>query len=163
MRPNVRVAKNDLPPEEVETQVSEYDPNHDAIAADFGPMDEAVPIKYRVHSVTYRDWEKRGNPDAPHTLCVTYLDALHQRICSQWLCPNHTGMARGKFETWWVQRSYLPIPEDLEEALDQIASVGIREPSEITVDESKQFPEIVQFNLKPFEAKPYYDPEDIPF
>ncbi len=53
---------------------------------------------YEVLDVYYCVHEKRGaDPDAPKTMRVDYQVGFNE-FKSEWVCPEHTGYARGKFE-----------------------------------------------------------------
>ena len=62
---------------------------------------------YEVLDVYYCVHEKRGaDPDAPKTMRVDYQVGFNE-FKSEWVCPEHTGYARGKFEKWWHERAAL--------------------------------------------------------
>ena len=48
---------------------------------------------------------------------------------SEWVCFQHSGFARTKAEQWWEKRSYHPVPETVDEALEMINRHAIRPPS----------------------------------
>jgi len=71
-----------------------------------GEMDQECGFVYRVGSNDYR---------------------------SEWVCPEHSGYARGKFEAWWRARSNEPCPATAEHAV-ALAEAGAPAPTEaITV------------------------------
>ncbi len=129
--------------------------NHGTHAASDGILSgEDSEIEYDVKETFYATHEKRGaDPDAPKTLRVDYLIGFND-FQSQWICPEHTGWARKKFEAWWKERAPedVPPPDTAREA-SAMANQGIlREPLRIairTVAGSK-FPEIVKFELKQY-------------
>lgn len=58
-----------------------------------------------VKNVTYEVHKKRGATDAvPRTMQVTYDYGFYKSI-SEWVCPEHSGYARQKFERWWKERA----------------------------------------------------------
>ena len=91
---------------------------HEATAARAGILSGEVTIeKFPVKHTIYQVWEKRGAPpDAPKTVRVTY-DIDYLTHYSEWLCPEHTGYARRKFEKWWREHAHpdCPMPRSAEE------------------------------------------------
>jgi DNA repair protein RadD len=68
---------------------------------------------------------------------------------SEWVCPEHTGYARQKFERWWRQRSNEPFPDTAREAVE-LAEAGALAPTrEITVRSvaGEKFDRIVNHQL----------------
>jgi len=90
---------------------------------------------YDVQDVFYCVHEKRyAEPDTPKTMRVDYQVGFNE-FKSEWVCPEHTGYARGKFEKWWRERAALgcPIPQTAREAV-ALANKGLLAASEsITV------------------------------
>ena len=87
---------------------------------------EVMDISYSVHV-------KRDAPEGhPRTLRVDYQVGWNQWQ-SEWVCPEHTGYARGKFEAWWRARSNEPFPSTAEEAVAICEAGGVAEPKAITV------------------------------
>lgn len=54
---------------------------------------------------------------------------------SEWVCPEHTGYARGKFEKWWHERAALgcPMPRSAREAVSLANEGLLAAPESITV------------------------------
>lgn len=75
-----------------------------------------LPTWHDVTHVDYAYHEPREASKKP-TLRVEYYYHF-QRIASEWVCIEHTGFAREKAETWWAQRSDLPCPASILEAID---------------------------------------------
>lgn len=72
-----------------------------------------------VDRVVYSLHRKAGKPDS---IRVTYYSGLNQY--SEWVCPNHGGYARLKFEQWWKKHGGSdPIPPSTEEALAAITAL----------------------------------------
>ncbi len=90
---------------------------HEAEATTAGVLSgEVTMTEYPVEAVLYGVHAKRGAPaDHPRTLRVDYQVGLNDFI-SEWVCPEHTGFARWKFEKWWRARSDVPPPVRVEEA-----------------------------------------------
>lgn len=60
---------------------------------------------HNVLRTEYQVWEKRGAPPGhPKTVRVTYVVDLITSF-SEWLCPEHSGYARKKFEKWWARHA----------------------------------------------------------
>jgi len=111
----------------------ETKPRHEAVAGDESILSgEITDEVFDVRSVSYMDWEKRGDPDAPHTMRVDYEIGFAE-YQSEWVCPGHIGYARGKFTTWWLDRSMVPPPTSAMEAVRLAQDGAIAEPSQITV------------------------------
>lgn len=91
-----------------------------------------------VNSVRYERHEKVGKPPS---LRVTYQCGL--RRFSEWVCIEHTGIARAKAVRWWQERAPgTPPPRTIEEALPLAWSLPT--PVRITIDETNKFPEITK-------------------
>ena len=157
----------------------------EATAARTGILSGEVSVeKFRVARTNYQVWEKYGAPpDAPRTVRVTYeIDYL--RRYSEWLCPEHTGYARRKFEKWWREhaRPECPTPATAREVCEDESAGMLREVKEITVRfvAGEKYPEITGCELGDFPAAPaeeeaapaegadgeevaYEDWDDIPF
>ena len=93
------------------------------------------------------------------TVRVTYdIDYLHS--FSEWLCPEHTGYARRKFERWWREhaRPGCPMPGTAEEVCEHDFAGMLRETKEITVRfvSGQKYPEITGYELGdcPFDSRP---------
>ena len=128
---------------------------HEAVAARTAILSGEVTVeKFPVMHTTYQVWEKRGAPPgAPKTVRVTY-DIDYLTHYSEWLCPEHTGYARRKFEKWWREHSHpdCPMPQSAEEVCEHDFAGMIREVKEITVRfvSGQKYPEIVGCELGDF-------------
>ena len=128
---------------------------HEATAARAGILSGEVTIeKFPVKHTLYQVWEKRGAPpDAPKTVRVTY-DIDYLTRYSEWLCPEHTGYARRKFEKWWREHAHpdCPMPRTAEEVCEHEFSGMLREVKEITVRfvSGQKYPEITGCELGDF-------------
>ena len=107
---------------------------------------------YEVLDVYYCVHEKRGaDPDAPKTMRVDYQVGFNE-FKSEWVCPEHTGYARGKFEKWWHERAALgcPIPRSAREAVSLANEGLLAAPESITVKTiaGERFERITGWRLK---------------
>ena len=129
--------------------------SHEATAAKVGILSGEVTVeKFPVQHTSYQVWEKRGAPpDAPKTVRVTY-DIDYLTHYSEWLCPEHTGYARRKFEKWWREHAHpdCPMPRTAEEVCEHDFSGMLREVKEITVRfvSGQKYPEITGYELGDF-------------
>lgn len=128
---------------------------HEATAAKAAILSGEVTVeKYPVTNTTYQVWEKRGAPPgSPKTVRVTYdIDCL--RHFSEWLCPEHTGYARRKFEKWWRDHAHpdCPTPSTAEDVCEHEFAGMLREVKEITVRfvSGQKYPEITGCELGDF-------------
>ena len=128
---------------------------HEAMAAKIGILSgEVTTEKFSVMHTSYQVWEKRGAPpDAPRTVRVTY-DVDFLTHYSEWLCPEHTGYARRKFEKWWRAHAHpdCPVPRTADEVCEYEFSGMLREVKEITVRfvSGQKYPEIAGCELGDF-------------
>ena len=134
---------------------------------------EVIDEDYDVRNVDYRVWLKRdAKPGAPRTVRITYTIDLMTQF-SEWLCPEHSGYARKKFETWWKKHTFegTPLPGTADDVCEFAFMGMIRQPKKITVRRvsGSKYPEIVGYELadEPEKVKPsesgYIEEEDIPF
>ena len=107
---------------------------------------------YEVLDVYYCVHEKRGaDPDAPKTMRVDYQVGFNE-FKSEWVCPEHTGYARGKFEKWWHERAALgcPMPRSAREGVSLANEGLLAAPESITVKTiaGERFERVTGFRLK---------------
>lgn len=107
---------------------------------------------YEVLDVYYCVHEKRGaDPDAPKTMRVDYQVGFNE-FKSEWVCPEHIGYARGKFEKWWHERAALgcPMPRSAREAVSLANEGLLAAPESITVKTiaGERFERITGWRLK---------------
>ena len=96
---------------------------------------ETFTDEYEVQAVYYQVHEKRGaDLDAPRTMRIDYLIGFG-RFKSEWVCPEHTGYARAKFEKWWNARAAIGcrMPDTAREAVALANQGFLAEPTHITV------------------------------
>ena len=119
-----------------------------------------------VTRVDYHEHRKRGDPGAPPTVRVEYQVDMLTKFC-EWLCPEHIGYARKKFEQWW--RKHAPgceLPRDVHETLFLANEGAVLIPETITVETEtgKKFPRIVGYTFPEKELPdPADETEEIPF
>ena len=125
---------------------------HEEEAARIAILSGEVSVEtFDVQRTEFRIWEKRGAPPgSPRTVRVTYWsDMLHGR--SEWLCPEHTGFARAKFDKWWREHAAAgcPTPRTAEDVMEAEFMGLIRETRRITVRavSGRRYPEIVGYEL----------------
>ncbi len=108
---------------------------------------------YEVLDTFYAVHEKRyAEPGTPKTMRVDYRIGFND-FKSEWVCPEHTGYARGKFEKWWRERAAIgcPLPATTHEAV-ALANEGLlASPESITVKSvaGEKFDRITGWRLKP--------------
>ncbi|MDD5698381.1 MAG: DEAD/DEAH box helicase family protein [Victivallaceae bacterium] len=135
---------------------------------------------YDVHGIEYSVHHKRGAPDdAPKTMRIEYCTGFN-RYESEWVCPEHSGYARRKFEAWWKRRSKIAPPTTAHEAVRLADDGALAKPSKIIIRAvaGEKFVNIVDYELgelpdycpEPgcYDANPYhgsdnYDEDEIPF
>ena len=125
---------------------------HEAKAAKAAILSGEVTVeKFPVAHTTYQVWEKRGAPPgSPRTVRVTY-DVDYLTHYSEWLCPEHTGYARRKFERWWREHAHpdCPMPSTAEDVCEHEFAGMLREVKEITVRfvSGQKYPEVTGCEL----------------
>jgi DNA repair protein RadD len=113
---------------------------------------------YDVHGVEYSVHHKRGAPDdAPKTMRIEYCTGFNRNE-SEWVCPEHSGYARRKFEAWWKRRSNINPPTTAHEAVLLAGDGALAEPSKIIIKSvaGEKFPCIADYELG---EPPAYCPE----
>ncbi len=140
---------------------------------------EVTETEYEVIEAFYSVHHKRGAPpDHPRTMRVDYRCGLND-YHSEWVCPEHEGYARQKFETWWRARSNEPFPATADAAVE-LAEAGALAPTHaITVRSvaGETFDTIPEHQLGPIPPRldgrdeiddadlpePVWPEDDIPF
>ena len=125
---------------------------HDAQASNEGILSgEITDTEWDVETVTYHVHTKRGaTENDPRTLRVDYHVGFHQ-CQSDWVCPEHGGWARKKFEKWWSDRSNDPPPDDAEQAVRLAEAGSLSVPMNIVVRKigGEKFDRIIKYTLPP--------------
>ena len=161
---------------------------HEAHADNAAILSGEVTLEtHDVTDVLFQVWTKRDAPeDAPRTVRVTYrceaepgsLYDAYGCSFSEWVCPEHTGFARSKFEKWWAARASAecPVPDSAEDVCEADFMGLLRTVKRITVKRvaGNRYPEIVGYELGDFpenspvngqndNAEEYEDFDDLPF
>ena len=125
---------------------------HEATAAKAAILSGEVRVeKFPVMDTTYQVWEKHGAPPgSPKTVRVTY-DVDFLTHFSEWLCPEHTGYARRKFEKWWREHAHPDclMPSTAEDVCEHGYAGMLREVKSITVRfvSGQKYPEVTGCEL----------------
>ena len=112
---------------------------------------EITDTEYDVEEVYYHVHTRRGaSPNDPRTLRVDYRVTFNQ-YQSEWVCPEHFGWARKKFEKWWADRSNDPPPEDADQAVRLAEAGSLSIPMNIVVRKvgGEKFDRIIKYTLPP--------------
>ena len=107
--------------------------------------------RYAVRDVFYSVHIKRGaDEDTPKTMRVDYKVGWHE-YKSEWVCFEHEGYARWKAEQWWLARSFDPIPDTAERAVDLAHAGALATTRSITVRTvtGEPYQRIVDYELGP--------------
>jgi len=153
---------------------------HDHQASTAGILSgEVTEREYTVSEVYYSVHQKRDAPeDHPRTMRIDYRCGFND-YHSEWVCPEHTGYARQKFEAWWRARSNEPFPNSADDAVE-LAEAGALAPTlAITVRSvaGEKFDRISDYQLGPVPPRldggderiddavpePVWPEDDIPF
>ncbi len=116
----------------------------DAEASDAEPVDKGSILEYDVDAVFYSEHARRdAEPDAPRTLQIDY-EIAPRKYVREWLCPEHVGFMRRRFEERWRALSNVPPPATAEEAANLATSGALATPLRIraTRKPGKKFAEI---------------------
>lgn len=155
---------------------------HDRQASTAGILSgEVTDTEYEVQDVFYSVHVKRDAPeDHPRTMRIDYRCGLND-YHSEWVCPEHTGYARNKFETWWRARSIDRLPDTAEEAVALAEAGALALTRAITVRSvaGEKYDRIIDYQLGPMPPRPddggddhrdgelpvydYVDDESVPF
>lgn len=126
--------------------MSEFFARHGTHASDAPILSEDIePARYPVTRVTY---DRHDKPGKPSSLRVTYHCGL--RSFREWVCLEHSGLARAKACTWWSQRSAAPVPRSVDDALELTDTLTV--PAAVLVLEANKYPEIVGHELPDTDA-----------
>ncbi len=130
---------------------------HDRSASTAGILSgEVTETEHEVSDVCFSVHQKRDAPEGhPRTMRVDYRCGLND-YHSEWVCPEHTGYARGKFEAWWRARSNDRLPDTAEDAVALAEAGALAETLAITVRSvaGEKFDRIVEHQLGPIPPPP---------
>jgi DNA repair protein RadD len=101
------------------------------------------PRRVAEHTVGGVSYARHSKPGKTPSLRVTYHCGLRQ--FHEWICVEHSGLARAKALRWWQARSAEHCPRTVEEAMAQ--TPHLRRPSVLVVDETDKFPEITDYRF----------------
>jgi len=139
---------------------------HDAKASSEGILTgQIIDTEYEVSDVFYSVHIKKGSRPTeggtsgaegncgeatrfPKTFRIDYQIGFCDRQ-SEWLCPEHSGWARKKFEKWWRDHSSDPLPGTAQEAVDIANGGGVAPTKKITVRKitGEHFDRIIKYEL----------------
>ena len=114
---------------------------------------EMSDTTFSVFDIDYNVHRKAGSlPHDPSTVRVDYYirhDRGFRQCKSEWVCPEHSGWARKKFEGWWKKRSKAPAPWTAKEVVELARSGGVLPAVEITVRKAAggRYDEVVSHKL----------------
>jgi len=142
---------------------------HAAQASNAGILSgQVTDTEHDVADVYYSVHHKRGAPeDHPRTMRVDYRVRFGEWH-SEWVCPEHTGYARSKFEAWWRARSNEPVPDTAEDAVAICEAGGIATASAITVRSvaGEKYDRIIDYQLgpipPPLDGHDEHDDDNVP-
>ncbi|NJL71281.1 MAG: hypothetical protein HC888_06560 [Candidatus Competibacteraceae bacterium] len=125
---------------------------HDQEASTAGILSgQVTEAELAVQEVYYSVHVKREATEGhPRTMRVDYRCGFND-YRSEWVCPEHTGFARSKFEAWWRLRSHEPFPDTAQQAVDICGSGGIAPTLAITVRSvsGEKYDRIIKHQLGP--------------
>ncbi len=110
---------------------------------------QVIDTQYDVQDVAFYVHTKRGaDEDHPRTMRIDYQIGFNDWQ-SEWVCPEHTGYARGKFEAWWRKRSNEPFPNTAAEAVELAEDGCLAKTTSITVRNvaGEKFDTIIDYEL----------------
>jgi len=112
--------------------------NHEREASSEGIISgEVTDTTYTVLGIDYNVHQKHGaGPGDPRSVRVDYViqqNHGYQRTKSEWVCPEHGGWSRKKFEDWWKKRTDIAPPDSADEAVDLARSGCLFPSTEIVV------------------------------
>lgn len=109
---------------------------HDDYASTEGVLSGQITYEeLDVRNIWYSVHTKRGaDPDAPKTMRIDYSIDM-RRLESEWVCPEHTGYARDKFEKWWLRRAApgTPLPRTARQAVELANDGALAKPARVKI------------------------------
>lgn len=102
---------------------------------------ESLPIVevHNVQDIVYQKHLNKSHPEKPPTLRVTYHCGT--KSFSEFVCLMHSDWAGRKAYKWWKNRTTLPLPDSIDNALEIISMLKI--PTQIKVQTNEKFPVIL--------------------
>lgn len=116
---------------------------HDEHAGEAPVLSE--PETLEVEDIQYAYHKKKDKPlpsmrvdyNAGNLMCATV---------SEWVCFEHSGYARQKAVTWWEQRSRLPVPATVDEAVAIAQRGELLEPRSITFQKEGKYNRVLAYH-----------------
>jgi len=125
--------------------VEEVDP-HSTKASSALVLDIGKP-RITTYEVTHVDYGLHRKPGKPDSMLVTYWSGIRQ-VAREWVCFEHDNeWARNRAAAWWAHRCQNGVTPTVADALHLINEEGLqlREPMAIIVNESEQYPKIINY------------------
>lgn len=136
---------------------------HGIEASDADPLYAKPPEWEAIDDCNYNVHLKRNKQDAPPTLRVDYYLGLMYKVCSEWVCLEHTGFAKQKAIKWLTER--IPsnwsmdvdgvidhngdlIPFSVEKMAHGSFSKWLRMPKQLLIDRSGKWPSIQEYDFE---------------
>ena len=117
---------------------------------------DEVPVWYDVVGVNYFKHQNKKDSSKPPTLRVMYQLDVGGEV-SEFVCFEHTGYAQDKAVRWHFDRSTVPCPDTVDDAL----RITYKEPTSIKCKTDGKYKKIVDYQFE--EINPFEDAEEIPF
>ena len=118
---------------------------HDTTATRASAMDAPPPAWFQVDDVRYWRHEKADKP--PSVGVAYHRGSLGKAVAREWVCPEHGGVAKQKFLTWWAKRGGdQPAPRTVDETIDR-APRELRRVLEIMVKPDGKYERIAEVKL----------------
>ena len=106
-------------------------------------QDKVPPEWGKVSRVNYVRHEKAGKPPS---MRVDYFHGMN--VTREWVCFEHTGYARSKAESWWIQRNGAkPFPQTVADAIERASAGEVEQPSAVAVRLNGKYREIVDYDF----------------
>jgi DNA repair protein RadD len=127
-------------------------PRHQARSDSTSPvlMADAKDHRKRWNVIEVTASHHRGREGKRDTMRLDYMCQIEdgsflplQRI-SEWICIEHDGYAQTKARKWWAERSAVPFPESVRDALNVWWSGGLAASSKIETEPDGKFLKIIK-------------------
>lgn len=137
--------------------------NHEKTASNISPISGEISCELKevanVNFFIHRKKKKsEGDPEPPPTMRVSYSFGFGQDSLSEWICIEHhkESYAYRKAFGWWKQRSNVPMPQTVMEAIELAQNGALADTEYVTVKSisGQQYPEIIGYKLG---KKPAFD------
>jgi len=123
---------------------------HDGSASEEAVISREITLRdATVQKVTYWVHTKRDAEEGtPKTMRVEYVLGWRDQI-SEWICFDHEGWPRKKAESWWRERSQIPVPETVAEAVELARAGALAPTRHVTIQhtEGEKYERIVGYDL----------------